>query len=214
MRGLAPCFGLLLVAASGLAAQAPAADSAALRAPIIKGFFLGFDGAGASLQSDYITGSGSKGGGGFGLRFGWGLSESVTLAMDVAATRLAVADTADYYMGHGDVLLRYHPLRWSRGRVVWVPFVHAGAGFRDVTAEDVSPTNSRIYGFEGGVFTFGGGTYVFLDPRASLFAALYHSRGDFDDERIGNVTTHSRNEPGVSTRLVLGINWHMGRGEP
>lgn len=202
----------VLLALMFLTASASAAQDTPPGAPepVLKGFFIGADGGGAVLRSDYVTGGRSVGGGGYGLRFGWGLSRSFTIAMDVLATKLAVADSADYLMGHGDMLLRYHPLRWRRGKVTWVPFVHAGGGFRDISAEGASPTASRIYEFSGGTVTVGAGTYVFLAPGASLFIASYHTRGDFDDERIGNVTTNSRNKPGQSSRLAIGVNWHFG----
>lgn len=179
--------------------------------PAVRGFQLGADGAAAVLRSDYVTGGRSVAGGGFGLRLGWGIHDHVVLAMDVAATKLVVADTADYFLAHADMLLRVLPFRIESGLGTWLPFLQVGGGWRNVEDDKASPTGTNIYIFEGGVFTLGVGTHLYLADEASLFLGWYHSRGDFDDERIGNTTTHNRNQPGRSSRLQMGVTWHLSR---
>jgi hypothetical protein len=202
-----------------LCAQAPApaqqdaiAAKAAAPAANLRGFTMGIDPlVGAALTSDGITGGRSVNGLGLALRFGWGFSERWALLMDVAVTDLVVADSAGYFLSHGDVLLRWTPFTKAAPGGVWAPFLQGGFGFRDVTAEKASPTNTTIYMFEGEVLTLGAGVAYFVSPGISISTAFMWSTGDFNDERIGMVTTHGRGVPGTSARIGVGVNWHKGR---
>lgn len=199
------CFGLALSADAQ-----PALDSAPVNR---RGLHIGIDpGTYATLTSDGITGGRSVGGFGLSLRFGWGFTDRLALTMDVGVTDLIVADTAGYLLGNGDLLLRYSLGAFTLPLGTIVPFVHGGVGLRDITAEDASPTNTKIYVFEGEALTLGGGASIYFSRELALFAALYWNSGDFNDERVGNVTTHSRGVSGVSTRVSIGLTWHRGRG--
>lgn len=181
--------------------------------PNIRGFTMGIDPVvNAALASDGITGGRRVDGLGLALRFGWGFSDRWTLLMDVAVTDLVVADTAGYFLSHGDLLMRWTPFIKETARGAWVPFVQGGLGFRDVTNEGASPTNTKLYMFEGEVLTLGAGVSYFSSPSISFSAAFLWSTGDFNDERIGMVTTHGRGVPGTSGRFGVGVNWHKGRG--
>ncbi len=206
MRRLRTFLALSLLAAPA-AAQAPDAAPANRR-----GFSLGLDPVTyATLASDGITDGRTVGGFGLSLRFGWGFTDRLSMAMDVGVTDLIVADTAGYLLGNGDLLLRYSVGAFALPLGTMVPFVHVGVGLRDITAEDASPTNTAIYSFAGEALTLGGGASLFLSRELALFAALYWNTGNFNDERIGNVTTHSRGVSGVSTRVSIGLTWHKGR---
>jgi hypothetical protein len=202
-----------------LCAQAPApvqkdaiATKAAAPDANLRGFTMGIDPlVAAGLTSDGITGGRSVNGLGLALRFGWGFSERWTLLMDVAVTDLVVADTAGYFLSNGDVMMRWTPFTKVTPRGVWAPFVQGGFGFRDVTAEGASPSNTAIYMFEGEVLTLGAGVAYFVSPSISISTAAMWSTGDFNDERIGMVTTHGRGVPGTSARIGVGVNWHKGR---
>jgi hypothetical protein len=207
MRVMLPGLVPLVLGASVALAQGDAATVANLR-----GFHFGIDPLTyGSLASDGITGGRTVGGAGIAVRVGWGFSERLALTLDVSATTLAVADTAHYLMGHGDVLLRYTPLARRTRLGTWAPFVFIGGGLRDVTADDASPTNTAIYAFEGEVFTLGAGTSVYVRRSLAILGAYYWSTGDFNDERVGNVTTHNRGVAGRSSRIALGLTWHRGR---
>lgn len=178
----------------------------------LRGFVIGIDPiVDAALTSDGITGGRRVDGLGLALRFGWGFSDRWTLLMDVAVTDLIVADTAGYLLSHGDVLMRFTPFTRVGRRGTWAPFLQGGLGFRDITAEDASPTNTRIYVFEGEVLTLGAGVAYFVSPQVSLSAVGMWSTGDFNDERIGMVTTHGRGVRGTSARIGVGVNLHKGR---
>jgi len=202
-----------------LCAQSPApvqkdaiAESASAPDANLRGFTFGIDPLVAgTLTSDGITGGRSVNGLGIALRFGWGFSDRWTLLMDVAVTDLVVADTAGYFLSHGDLMMRWTPFTKRAPGGVWAPFIQGGLGFRDVSAEDASPTNTKIYMFEGEVLTLGAGVAYFVSPTLSISTAAMWSTGDFNDERVGMVTTHGRGVPGTSARIGVGVNWHKGR---
>lgn len=181
----------------------------------LRGFTMGIDPlVGAALTSNGITGGRSVNGLGLALRFGWGFSNRWSLLMDVAVTDLVVADTAGYFLSHGDVMMRWTPFTRKTASGVWAPFLQGGMGFRDVTAEDASPTNTAIYIFEGEVLTLGAGVAYFVSPGLSISTVFMWSTGDFNDERVGMVTTHGRGVAGTSARIGVGVNWHKGRATP
>lgn len=186
--------------------------SAQQAAPERRGVIFGLDPIlYSSLNSDAVTGGRSVGGLGLAMRFGWGISDTWSVVLDVAVVDLDVADTAKYVFAHGDLLLRATPVVWDSPLGPLVPVLQAGWSLRDVTAEDASPTNTAIYVFEGSALTLGAGAELYLNPKLALWFAGYWTTGEFDDERIGNITTHSRNEPGTSMRVGLGLTYHGGR---
>lgn len=190
------------------AAQAATPPPAANRT----GFFLGFDPiAYASLTSDVLTGGRSVAGTGVSLRFGWGFSERWALVMDVPVTDLVISDTADFLMSHGDVAVMYLP----RGMTLWgrrlVPFLQAGAGFRALESTYYGSGGPQLYSLEGEVFSAGAGLRLYVERSWAIAVQGWWSSGEFNDERIGNTTTHNRNLAATSLRVQGGLEWHRGR---
>lgn len=178
----------------------------------LRGFFIGLDPAVyGMLSSEYVTGERTVGGFGFQLRAGWGFTEKLALSLDVAVTSLWVADTAEYLLGNGDILLRYTPFTFDVQGTRVVPYLVGGVGLRDITVEGPSPTGQRPYVLEGEVAAVGAGVYIFLTPRLSATLSYHGGFGDFTDERSGQVTTHNRGKSGESHRVAFGITLHPGR---
>ena len=200
----------LLLAPLALAAQG---DSAASRAPANRtGFFIGFDPiVYASLTSDVITAGKTKGGTGVSLRFGWGFSERLALVMDVPVTDLVVNDSADFLLSHGDIALMYFPVAVTLWRRPLVPFVQVGGGFRDIESTLYTGGPPQIYAFASEVFSVGIGARYYVERRWAITLQGWWSSGDFNDERIGNTTTHNRHVAATSTRVQAGLEWHLGR---
>lgn len=200
----------LLLAPLALAAQG---DSAASRAPANRtGFFIGFDPiVYASLTSDVITAGRTKGGTGVALRFGWGFTERLALVMDVPVTDLVVSDSADFLLSHGDIALMYFPTAVTLWRRPLVPFVQVGGGFRDIESTLYTGGPPQMYAFAGEVFSVGAGVRYYVERRWAITLQGWWSSGDFNDERIGNTTTHNRHVAATSTRVQAGVEWHRGR---
>lgn len=206
---------LLAALALSLAPMALAAqgDSAATRAPANRtGFFIGFDPiVYASLSSDVITAGRAKGGTGVALRFGWGFTERLALVMDVPVTDLVVSDSVDYLLSHGDIALMYFPTAVTLWRRPLVPFVQVGGGFRDIESTLYTGGPPQMYAFAGEVFSVGAGVRYYVERRWAITLQGWWSSGDFNDERIGNTTTHNRHVAATSTRVQAGVEWHRGR---
>lgn len=206
---------LLAALALSLAPMALAAqgDSAATRAPANRtGFFIGFDPiVYASLTSDVITAGRTKGGTGVALRFGWGFTERLALVMDVPVTALVVSDSVDYLLSHGDIALMYFPTAVTLWRRPLVPFVQVGGGFREIESTLYTGGPPQMYVFAGEVFSVGAGARYYVKRRWAITLQGWWSSGDFNDERIGNTTTHNRHVAATSTRVQVGVEWHRGR---
>lgn len=206
---------LLAALALSLAPMALAAqgDSAATRAPANRtGFFIGFDPiVYASLTSDVITAGRTKGGTGVALRFGWGFTERLALVMDVPVTDLVVSDSADFLLSHGDIALMYFPTAVTLWRRPLVPFVQVGGGFRDIESTLYTGGPPQMYAFAGEVFSVGAGVRYYVERGWAITLQGWWSSGDFNDERIGNTTTHNRHVAATSTRVQAGVEWHRGR---
>lgn len=207
----------LLLAPMALAAQsdsaATRAAAAATTAPANRtGFFIGFDPiVYASLTSDVITAGRTKGGTGVALRFGWGFNERLALVMDVPVTALVVSDSADFLLSHGDIALMYFPTAVTIWRRPLVPFVQVGGGFREIESTLYTGGPPQMYVFAGEVFSVGAGARYYVKRRWAITLHGWWSSGDFNDERIGNTTTHNRHVSATSTRVQAGVEWHLGR---
>lgn len=194
------------------------ADSAARRTAAATqpanrtGFFIGFDPiVYASLTSDVITAGKTKGGTGVSLRFGWGFSERLAIVMDVPVTDLVVSDSADFLLSHGDFALMYFPTSFTLWQRPLVPFVQVGGGFRDIESTLYAGGAPQIYAFASEVFSVGAGARYYVERRWTITLQGWWSSGDFNDERIGNTTTHNRHVAATSTRVQAGLEWHVGR---
>ncbi len=102
------------------------------------------------------------------------------------------------------------PTRWLGGRAV-VPFVQAGFGFRSLDGRIYDAGTPRIYVLEGEVLSLGAGSRVYVSPAFAVTVQAWWSSGDFNDERVGQVTTHSRGIGAASWRVQTGLEWHKAR---
>jgi hypothetical protein len=202
---------VLSTLARGVAAQAvpaPAAAPAANRT----GFFVGFDPlAYATLSSGALTGGRTKGGSGVALRFGWGFSKRVALVMDVPVTDLPVSDTTNFLLSHGDIALMFFPVTWELAGRPLIPFGQVGAGLRALDATLYDGGSPQTYAFAGEVFSLGAGARLYIAPQFAIALHGWWSIGEFNDVRVGNVTTHNQHISATSARVQTGLEWHLGR---
>lgn len=209
-----PLLALALLCTLPRAAQ-PQADRSAVPERVRanrSGFFIGFDPiVYASLRSDELTGGAARGGTGVSLRFGWGFSDRLAILMDVPVTDLPVADSADYLLSTGDVALQYRFAPFDVGTRALLPFVQLGFGIRTLDATRYGAGGPQIYSLAGEVLTLGLGTAYYFTPSIAATLQGWWSTGEFNDERIGNTTTHNRGIAATSTRIQAGLEWHRGR---
>ncbi len=186
------------------------------RAPLAQanrsGFFVGFDPiAYAALHGDSIVDGRTQGGTGIALRFGWGFGEQWAIVMDVPVTDIAVSDTMDVMLSHGDVLLLWSPRAFMVSGRTLLPYLQAGVGFRSLDGRLYIGSTPHIYALEGEVFSIGAGARLYVAPAFALTLQAMWSDGHFNDERLSETTTHGRGLRASSYRVQSGIEWHRLR---
>jgi len=173
-----------------------------------RGWSLGFQLQGATLN---VEGEGSDGGGGAGLRAGYGLNRIVTLfvAFDGASVEADNAPddvSGKWTLGHVDVGARFH---FANALRRWVPYLEAAVGARVVSLEDaiIDGENRADVSFNGSAFTVGGGLAVYLKQTLSLDVGVKFSSGEFTDIEVGAVSVSGLDIDAKSYRLGLGLTW-------
>lgn len=211
---------LAVLALSALPLTVAAQDDtvAALRTPAAAnrtGFFIGFDPvAYATLTSDAVTGGVRRGGTGIALRLGWGFTERLAIVFDTPVTDLRVADSADYLLATSDLALQYRFATRRVGKRALVPSVQVGVGLPSVDATFYGGPAPLDYTLSGESLAIGAGIAFYLRPSLATTLHAWWGQVAFNDERIGNTTTHGRGIKATSSRVQAGVEWHRGRKAP
>lgn len=203
---------LAMIAATPLALASQSkggAENGEASAPA--GLFFGVDPITyASVNSEYLTNGRSEGGFGLALRFGWAVSPRVAMLLEVPVARVSLGDTAEYYLSHGDIALRFAPWAAAQPRAVQ-PFVQVGAGFREVSSTFYQGGRPAPYALSGENFSIGGGLTWRVTPRLDIAMSAAWSSGVFNDERRADTTVHNRGIRATSARAQLGLDWYRRR---
>jgi hypothetical protein len=133
------------------------------------------------------------------------------IGFDPLAYASLTSDDEDYLMSHGDIALMYFPRAFALGKRPLLPFVQVGGGFRSLESTFRGGGAPQIYALEGEVFSVGAGLRYHVERRWAITLQGWWSSGEFNDERVGNTTTHNRNISATSTRVQAGLEWHRGR---
>jgi hypothetical protein len=176
------------------------------------GFMLGAHLFGVSLDPENGE---QDDGGGFGLVFGWGFRNrlSLFLAASVAYLRGTEEGSTGDVLGEGDLGVRY---TFGSSAARWRPFLTAALSGVTVSYENVEFDElGRVdVAVSGRAFTGGGGVQLFLGAPVALEAALVWSGGSFDEIKVNNVTVELADDDRIeftTARLQIGIRYHFGR---
>ena len=196
-------------ASAALVALAVSATMAFAQESTTRGLNLSFRLMGANVA---IEDGDPGGGGGAGLRVGYGVNRTFTIFAGIDGTKLDVEEgdvTGDWNLAHADLGVRFHFANSLRS---WVPYLEASVGARvvsvdDVDAEDDGETTTQSIDFSGSDFTVGGGLAVYLKENLALDVLLLYSVGEFSNVSIGNVTLGGLDFDAKSARFGVGLNW-------
>jgi hypothetical protein len=192
---------ILAVVAAGVAAPSALAQRSTTR-----GWTVGAHLQGATLSVD---GEDPDGGGGFGLRAGYGFNRKLAPYVEIDAIVFDVANPefGGYWsMAHVDLGLRYS---FANSLRRWVPFLEGAVGARGVKVDDATIDGNNVgdINFSGGSVSLGGGVGYYVTQKVAVEALIKFTGGRFEERNIGNVTINDLDIEATSTRIKIGFAW-------
>jgi hypothetical protein len=171
-----------------------------------RGWVLGAHLQGGSLTVDNDD---PAGGGGLGVRAGYGLNRHFTPYLEADAIQFDVSNTelgGTWGMTHLDLGVRYN---FANSLRRWVPFLETALGVRAVIVDDgtANGTNVGRVTFSGGAFSLGGGVGYYVKQHFAIETLIKFTGGTFENVDVGNVTVRNLDIEAESTRLKFGVAW-------
>jgi opacity protein-like surface antigen len=172
-----------------------------------RGFNLGVYLEGAQIS---VEGEDPSGGGGLGLRAGYGVNRIITLFLNIDGTAIEVDDPAnpsgDWQMAHFDLGARFHFANTLRR---WVPYLEAAISGRAVSLDDARLGSEQVgkLTFSGSALTIGGGLSIYLKEALALDIELLGSGGTFNQIDVGAISVSNLDLDATSGRFKVGLIW-------
>jgi hypothetical protein len=191
----------MLASIAGVAATPAAAQRSTTR-----GFSIAAHLQGASLK---VEDDDPSGGGGAGLRVGYGFNRNFTIYVEADGIQFDVENPdleGEWTMGHADLGLRYNFANSLR-RVV--PFLDAAIGGRAVSVEDTTSDgqDDPTVTFSGGSFSLGGGVSFFTSEKFALETLVKFTGGKFEQIDVGDLSARVIDIEASSFRFKVGVSW-------
>lgn len=170
-----------------------------------KGFSIGFHFNGTSWRLDEpdLDLEGSDSGGGVGFSFGYGVSDLVTLFLNLDGASIDPDVGERYSLGHADLGARF---TFGAPANKFRPFAQValtGAG----AEQEIGTTTIQL---RGGGLTLGGGVLYFLSPAWAIDAGLDLTFGNLTEVEVNNISADIDVNARTS-RLNGGVRWYPGR---
>jgi hypothetical protein len=171
-----------------------------------RGFTVGAHLQGASLK---VEDDDPAGGGGAGLRIGYGLNRSFTLYVEGDGIKFDVENEefgGEWSMAHADLGVRYN---FANSLRRWIPFLEAAIGGRAVQLEDatVNGSDAGTLEFSGGSASIGGGVSFFASEKFALETLVKFTGGTFEQVDVGNISVNDLDIDASSFRFKVGVAW-------
>jgi len=166
---------------------------------------------GAHLQGGSLTVNNDdpRGGGGLGVRAGYGVNRYFTPYLEADAIQFDVPNPdlgGTWGMTHLDVGLRYN---FANSLRRWVPFLETALGVRAVIVDDGTSNGTDVgrVTFSGGAFSLGGGVGYYVKQHVAIETVFKFTGGKFENVDVGNVTVRNLDIDASSTRVKFGVEW-------
>jgi len=191
----------LFALAAGLATTPVAAQRSTTR-----GLNIGAHFQGASLT---VEDGDPAGGGGFGLRAGYGFNRSLTGYLEADGIVFDVENPelqGEWTMAHFDLGARFH---FANSLHRWVPFLDAALGGRAVSVQDATSDGDDVgtVSFSGGAFSLGGGISFFTSEKLAIETVVKFTGGTFQQVDVGDLSVRNLDIEASSFRFKLGLSW-------
>lgn len=194
-----------LVSAVGCLLLLPAASAA--QESTTRGLSLGLHVQGISLT---VEDGEPTGGGGLGLRAGYGFNRIVTAFIQVDGSQIDLEEggslRGEWGLVHGEVGARFH---FANALRRWVPWLEVSAGTRAVQVDnaELDGTEFDRVSFNGGAVTLGGGLSAYLSQTLALDVSLRWTGGQFTEVDLGEVAVRQLDIEATSSRFGVGLVW-------
>ena len=192
---------VMLAAMAGMATTPAAAQKSTTR-----GFSIAAHLQGASLK---VEDDDPSGGGGAGLRVGYGFNRRFTAYLEADGITFDVENPelqGEWTMGHADLGVRFNFANSLRSVV---PFLDAAIGGRAVSVEDATSEGEDVgtVTFSGGSFSLGGGVSFFTSEKFAIEALAKFTGGKFEQIDVGDVSVRNLDIEASSFRFKVGVSW-------
>jgi hypothetical protein len=196
---------LLRAALLALAASLAASPAVAQRSTT-RGFNIGAHLQGASLA---VEDDDPAGGGGFGVRVGYGLNRRFTGYLEADGIVFDVENPeleGEWAMAHVDLGVRFN---FANSLRRWIPFLEAALGPRAVSVEDATSGGEDVgtVTFSGGALSVGGGISFFTSEKFAIETLVKFTGGTFEQIDVGDVSVRNLDIDASSFRFKLGVSW-------
>lgn len=170
-----------------------------------RGFSVGLHLNGTSWHLDEpdFNLDGSDSGGGLGLDLSYGVSDLVSIFLNLDGASIDPDDGETYTLGHADLGARF---AFGSTAKKFKPF--AQVAFTGVVAEQEFGMNTLE--LSGGGLTLGGGILYFFSPAVALDTGLRLTIGQLTEVKLNNVSVDTEIDAQTS-RFDVGIRWYPGR---
>jgi len=197
--------GVLSAALLALAAGVAATPAAAQRSTT-RGWNIGAHLQGASLT---VEDDDPSGGGGLGVRVGYGFNRNFTGYIEADGITFDVENPeleGEWRMGHVDLGVRYN---FANSLRRWIPFLEGAIGGRAVTVKDATSDGEDVgeVKFSGGALSLGGGISYFTSEKFAIETLVKFTGGTFEQIDVGNVSVRDLDVEASSFRFKLGVSW-------
>jgi hypothetical protein len=183
-----------------------AATPAAAQRSTTRGFSVAAHLQAASLA---VEDDDPSGGGGAGLRVGYGFNRNFTIYLEADGIQFDVENPeleGEWTMGHADLGLRYN---FANSLRRFVPFLDAAIGGRAVSVEDATSDGENVgtVTFSGGAFSLGGGVSFFTSEKFAIETLVKFTGGKFEQIDVGDVSVRNLDIEASSFRFKVGVSW-------
>ena len=183
-----------------------AATPAAAQRSTTRGFSIGAHLQAASLK---VEDDDPSGGGGAGLRLGYGFNRSLTAYVEADGITFDVENPeleGEWTMGQLDLGLRYN---FANSQRRLIPFLDAAIGGRAVSVEDATNEGEDAgkVTFSGGAFSLGGGLSFFTSEKFAVETLVKFTGGTFEQIDVGDVSVRNLDIDASSFRFKVGVSW-------
>lgn len=172
-----------------------------------RGLSLGLQVQGISLV---VEDGDPAGGGGLGLRVGYGFNRIVTAFLQLDGSQIELEEGSslegEWGLAHGEIGARFHFANTLRR---WVPWLEVAAGTRAVQVDNAEVEGSVVerVSFNGGALTLGGGLSAYLTETLALDVSLKWTGGEFTEVDLGEVAVRQLDIEATSSRFGVGLVW-------